>query len=217
MENTNTTNTTPEIVITELPEKVYEVETPQPQRLHVSGEDKRKLLPIIADWEARYKEYAENGKLEEYFAQLGRYQAMYKGIIPVETLPKVKIVKLNEKQIEVDEPFICADFFSTHPNTRLVKNTLGKAFSLLHNPNAQSHPQTGRPNYLEGHFGARRFKVWNVTRSAATKVFEEYKDQLQLYFLDTYFYNDRIQNGPIAETTLPKSNAQLEEIDALLS
>lgn len=205
--------------IEEIKEEVQESQ--ETKRYPVSGEDKRQLLALMADWEARYKDYMKEGKAEEYFAQYGRYQAMYKGVIPVETLPKIKIIPLNEKRIEEKEPLMCADFFTTHPNTRLVKQTLGKAFHLLHNPNAQTKPATGRPDYLEGHFGARRFKVWNVTNEAASKVFQMYKDELQLYFLDTYFWKDRTLDGPTAEVTLPKSNAQLdveaEEIDALLS
>jgi hypothetical protein len=180
------------------------------EKLHVSGEDKRRLLILMQDWEARYRDFAVANDLETYFAKYGRYQAMYKGLISVEDLPHVKPIKLNEKKIEATtkEPLMCVDFYSTHEDARFVKQTLMQSFNLLHNPQAQTKPQTGRPNYLEGHPGARRYKMWNVTNEAASEFYQKAKDLLQLYFVDIYFWKDRTEEMPIAEVTLPKSKAQ---------
>lgn len=178
------------------------------EKLHVSGEDKRRLLILMQDWEARYRDFAQEGNLDEYFAKYGRYQAMYKGLIPVEELPQIKYIPLNEKRIEAKDPLMCVDFYSEHPDTRFVKDSLKKIFRLVHFPQAQTKPATGRPDYLEGHKGARRFKVWNVTNEAATIAFNRYKDELQLYFVDIYFWKDRTEEMPIAPVTLPQSKAQ---------
>jgi len=193
------------------------------EKLHVSGEDKRRLLILMSDWEARYKDFVKAGNLDEYFSKYGRYQAMYKGLIPVEDLPAVKSIKLNEKKIEEGskEPLMCVDFYSTHEDVRLVKQVMMRSFNLLHNPQAQTKPQSGRPNYLEGHPGARRYKLWNVTNEAASEFFHKAKDALQLYFVDIYKWGDRTEDAPLVSAVIPHAKApetpKVINIDDLIS
>ena len=219
MENTQEMQT---IEITEI-EAQEESKAAVVEKLHVSGEDKRRLLILMSDWEARYKDFVKAGNLDEYFSKYGRYQAMYKGLIPVEDLPHVKPIKLNEKKIESNskEPLMCVDFYSTHEDVRFVKQMLMQSFNLLHNPQAQTKPQSGRPNYLEGHHGARRYKMWNVTNEAASEFFNKAKDALQLYFVDIYKWGDRTEDAPLVSSVIPRSKApetaKVVDIEDLIS
>lgn len=183
------------------------------EKLKVSGEEKRQILILMQDWEAMYADYAKkdedgNDRMQEWFAHYGYLQGMYKGLVPYEPMQKVKFIPLNEKRSESKEPLMVVDFYSTHPNTRFVKQALESVLHLLHKPQAQKEPQTGRPNYLAGKPGARRYKVWNITNETASVFFNRYKEELQLYAVDIYFWKDRTEEMPIAEVTLPKSKAQ---------
>jgi hypothetical protein len=159
----------------------------------ITTAQKRQLSIVLSDYINNRPPSVSD---EEYFATIGKLTAMAAGTVPYEPIIRefhtVKPAESNEKTY-------IAYFVASAADMRTVKLCLQTSFDLVHLPQAKE---------VKGEDGYKRFRVMNVTKASAQQVFAENKE---LFTRLTFNDEDRQTSGQKAETTLPKTPAQLSQ------
>ena len=159
---------------------------------------------------------------EEWLAEIGRAEAMYRGAIPFDPQIIGSYQNVHPVQFETGvqkSKLMAVDFFGPKSKATAIKNCLKASFENVHNCNAMSKPQTGREHIQSQFFkkpGTARFKIWLTTAEAANLVF---KNNPELFdHIDVYHYGSREDLGSVAAPIiLPPSKAQLDEMEEMMA
>jgi hypothetical protein len=162
----------------------------------ITPAQKRQLNIRLSDLMAAKDSYEDE---EQFFAEVGRLTSMAMGAIPFEggiefkTLPPIKD--------KADEKTVVAFFYASATQIREVKQCLQRSLQLLHFPHGMN---TEDP-------GVRRFRVNDVTRTAANRVFNANPHLFtQVTFSDTNREDSGIKVEPITEAAAPTQDTVVD-------